>query len=83
MITSIPIPSMKDSAVKKMTLRFSDGLEFDTSGPFRKRKEHDGWYVAGEGMLLPMASEEEADMYIKERSNELDRSRECDLRSSR
>ena len=47
-------------------LRFSDGEEFDTSGPLRKEKRRDGWYVIGAGRLIPVASEEEADRYILE-----------------
>ena len=47
-------------------LRFSDGEEFDTSGPLRKEVRQDGWYVIGGGMLLPVASEEEADRYLLE-----------------
>jgi hypothetical protein len=47
-------------------LRFSDGEEFDTSGPLRKEVRQDGWYVIGEGILLPVDSEEEADRYLLE-----------------
>ena len=46
-------------------LKFSDGEEFDTSGPLRKDERRDGWYVIGEGKLIPVASEEEADQMIK------------------
>ncbi len=45
-------------------LRFSDGETFNTSGPIRKEKRYDGWYVIGEGMLIPVNSEEEADRLI-------------------
>jgi hypothetical protein len=45
-------------------LRFSDGETFNTSGPIRKEKRYDGWYVIGEGMLIPVSSEEEADRLI-------------------
>jgi hypothetical protein len=46
-------------------LRFTDGEEFDTSGPLRKEKRYDGWYVLGEGKLIPVSSEKEADSYIR------------------
>lgn len=46
-------------------LKFSDGEEFDTSGPLRKDERYDGWYVIGEGTLIPVGSEEEADRVIK------------------
>lgn len=42
-------------------LRFSDGEEFDTSGPLRKEERYDGWYVIGCGLLIPVKSEKEAD----------------------
>jgi hypothetical protein len=47
-------------------LKFSDGEVFDTSGPLRKEERHDGWYVIGEGCLIPVASEEAADRYLLE-----------------
>ena len=47
-----------------MTLKFSDGIEFNTSGKLRKEHRFDGWYIVGEGMLIPMSSEEEADKFI-------------------
>jgi hypothetical protein len=45
-------------------LRFSDGEEFDTSGPLRKEERSDGWYVIGEGHLIPVGSEEDADALL-------------------
>jgi hypothetical protein len=48
-----------------MTLRFNDGVTFDTSGPLRKERRHDGWYVVGGGMLMAMDSEGEADDFVK------------------
>jgi len=33
-------------------LRFSDGINIDTSGPIRKMSLKDGWYVVGMGMLV-------------------------------
>jgi hypothetical protein len=49
----------------RVYLRFNDGENFDTSGPLRKDKRLDGWYVIGEGKLIPVVSEEEADKMIK------------------
>jgi hypothetical protein len=47
------------------TLKFSDGMEFNTSGPIRKELRADGWYVVGEGKLIPVKDEEEADTEIR------------------
>ena len=41
-------------------LRFSDGITIDTSGPLRTLHLHDGWYVVGKGMLIPVGSEQKA-----------------------
>ena len=46
-------------------LRFSDGEVFDTTGPFRTELRRDGWYVLGNGMLIPVKSEEEGKEQIK------------------
>lgn len=45
-------------------LRFTDGEEFDLSGPLRKEERYDGWYVLGENKMIPVSDEEEADSYI-------------------
>jgi hypothetical protein len=47
-------------------LKFSDGEVFDTSGPLRKEERQDGWYVIGNGYLIPVASEEAADRWLLE-----------------
>lgn len=47
-------------------LRFSDGITIDTRGPLRPLKLHDGWYVVGEGSLMPVESFEEAEKIIQE-----------------
>lgn len=49
------------------TLRFSDGVNVDTSGPLRPLKLHDGWYVVGEGTLSPVADAAEARSEIARR----------------
>jgi hypothetical protein len=46
-------------------LKFSDGMEFDVSGPLRTVRKSDGWYVVGKGMLIPIKDEEEGKKYIK------------------
>lgn len=52
-----------------MTLKFSDGMEFDTSGPLRITSRSDGLYVVGEGMLIPVNSHEEAEEIINSRKD--------------
>ena len=47
-------------------LRFSDGISIDTRGPLRPLKLHDGWYVVGEGTLMPVETLQEALEYIAE-----------------
>ena len=41
-------------------LKFTDGVEIDTSGPLRPLHLHDGWYVVGGGMLIPVESLQQA-----------------------
>ncbi len=41
-------------------LRFTDGVEIDTSGEYRTLRLRDGWYVVGHGTLLPCADQAEA-----------------------
>jgi len=37
------------------TIKFSDGMEFDTSGQtYRVIRKSDGWYVVGRGSLIPV-----------------------------
>ena len=48
------------------TLRFSDGIEIDTSGELRLLELNDGWYVVGEGKLIPEKDEEEGLSRIEE-----------------
>ena len=43
-----------------MTLRFSDGVFINTSGHLRVLELEDGFYVVGEGMLIPVNSQTEA-----------------------
>lgn len=48
-------------------LRFSDGIEIDTSGELRILTLNDGDYVVGEGMLIPVNSKEEGLRIIREK----------------
>ncbi len=38
-------------------LEFSDGMVIHTHGPLRCVEFSDGWYVVGEGKLIPVSSE--------------------------
>jgi len=40
-------------------LKFSDGVSIDTSGKLRTIHLKDGWYVTGNGLLIPVGSHEE------------------------
>lgn len=51
-----------------MKLKFSDGVEIDTEGPYRMIREHDGLYVVGHGMCIPVKDEAEASNYITQLS---------------
>lgn len=47
-------------------LKFSDGVQIDTSGPIRSLHLADGWYVVGNGYLVPVKDEAHAKLVIKE-----------------
>jgi len=47
------------------TLTFSDGMKFETEGPFRAVRKEDGWYVVGHGSLIPVSDSEEAEELIR------------------
>ena len=53
-------------------LRFSDGMEFDLGGKLRLIQRHDGWYVTGRGMLIPVADREEGDRVLAQMNPEGD-----------
>ena len=58
-----------------MKLKFNDGVTIDTSGPLRKFELADGWYVTGEGILIPCKDEKEADEILTiSRRNQDDKS---------
>ncbi len=46
-------------------LRFSDGVSFDTSGELRVEHRHDGAYVVGGGMMIPVRDEEDGRQTIE------------------
>lgn len=47
-------------------LKFSDGVNVDTSGEPRRLRLSDGLYVVGKGMMIPVNSEEEVAETIKQ-----------------
>jgi len=47
------------------TLRFTDGVEFDTHGELRAERRFDGWYVVGRGFLCPVDDEDAAGRLIE------------------
>lgn len=51
-------------------LRFSDGMQFDVGGDPRVIHRHDGWYVVGRGMLVPVADREEGNGLVAQMKNE-------------
>ena len=42
-----------------MTIKFKDGLEFKTEGDYRITRKSDGYYVVGNGTLVPAADVKE------------------------
>lgn len=56
-------------------MRFNDGMSFDTSGPLRITVKSDGFYVVGQGMLIPIRDAKEGRQLIEQFSKE-DRFRE-------
>jgi len=46
-------------------LKFSDGVNINTSGELRKLRLSDGLYVVGQGMLIPVNDDKEAEELIK------------------
>ena len=45
-------------------LNFSDGMSFDTSGDFRIILQKDGYYVVGNGWLIPVEDRKEGNEVI-------------------
>ena len=55
-------------------LLFSDGIAINTSGPLRVLQLADGYYVVGQGCLIPVDTEEAARSQI----SYMERNRESD-----
>ena len=55
-------------------LKFSDGMEFDTTGKLRLECRSDGWYVVGQGMLMPVDNRQEGEEVIRELTDKKPRS---------
>lgn len=51
-----------------MKLKFTDGIEFETSGDLRIVEERDGFYVVGQGWLIPVSGQEEGEEVISKLS---------------
>jgi hypothetical protein len=47
-------------------LRFSDGVNINTSGELRKLHLSDGMYITGKGMLIPVKDDQEAEKVLKD-----------------
>ncbi len=52
-------------------MQFTDGMKFDTRGPLRLTERSDGWYVVGQGMLIPVSGPEEGRRFITELKKEI------------
>ena len=52
-------------------LKFSDGEEFDLSGPLRTEERSDGWYVLGENKMMAVASKSEGLKLIETLKNKI------------
>ena len=56
---------VKEKDMNESILKFSDGVKVNTSGELRPLNLPDGWYVVGEGKLIPVKDKEEAKSLIK------------------
>jgi hypothetical protein len=45
-------------------LKFTEGMQFDTQTTLHKEQRSDGWYLVGNGMLIPVKDEAEADLLL-------------------
>ncbi len=60
-----------DKTTKTMsTLKFSDGEEFDTSVELQLTLRNDGWYVIGNGFLIPVRDLNEGRKELKRQKEE-------------
>jgi len=49
-----------------MSITFSDGMTFDTVGALHLTRRRDGWYVCGNGILIPVRDVKEGREIIKD-----------------
>jgi hypothetical protein len=49
-----------------MIFRYTDGDEYYVGGPLRAEHRHDGWYVLGEGHMIPVIDRDEAERTMVE-----------------
>jgi len=49
------------------TLKFSDGMEFDLSGPLRVELRSDGYYVVGQNMLMAVDTLEQGEKVVADK----------------
>ena len=54
-------------------LRFNDGMVFDTRGELRIVEEKDGFYVVGEGWLIPVSNKKTGEEMIRSMKGSPDR----------
>jgi hydrogenase maturation factor len=52
-------------------LKFSQIIKYAKEGPFRKEQFGDGWYVIGEGNVIPAIDEEDANDILKNMKNKI------------
>ena len=52
-------------------LKFSDGVNVDTSGPLRILRLNDGLYVVGEGCMIPCNSLKECEEILMQEARKL------------
>jgi hypothetical protein len=48
-----------------MKIKFADGVEFDTGGEYRIEERTDGFYIVGQGGLIPVKDRAEGEELIK------------------
>jgi hypothetical protein len=48
-------------------LKFSDGEEFDLSGPLRVELRYDGYYVLGENIMIAVDTSEQGEKVIADK----------------
>jgi hypothetical protein len=50
-------------------LRFSDGVDIDTSGEPRVLRLNDGYYAVGKGILIPVDSQQAGEFMVQRMQN--------------